>query len=254
MSKLNNSTFTASTDRVGDIAKGKAAVIEQLNSLFAGKTRVYIDYANVKPWSEKLQWHVDTKRLMQFLKSFDNFLDARLYQGTLVGDPQSEKMIKDVASEGYEVITKPVKIMRQSIDASSVNSQSPELLKKFIRRALLRHLDISTVEYLNGQIKALNIRNIYYIQDMKCNFDVEIGVDMLLDLEREEVDTYVLWSGDSDFADSLQRILDAGKKAVVFASPRLVAHELNELKSSGLFIFDIQKIKEFICWKRELVQ
>ncbi|PIZ77002.1 MAG: hypothetical protein COY04_00770 [Parcubacteria group bacterium CG_4_10_14_0_2_um_filter_7_35_8] len=35
-----------------------------------GNFNTYIDYANVRPWADKLGWHVDTKRLMQFLKSF----------------------------------------------------------------------------------------------------------------------------------------------------------------------------------------
>jgi len=249
---MQGANFSPLTDRIGEIAGKKTATIDQLNSLFLGRTKIYIDYANVRPWSERLGWHVDTKRLMQFLKSFDNFVDASLYQGTLVGDSMSEQLITDFSSQGYNVVTKPVKIMRQSIDATSVNAQSPELLKKFVRGALLKRLDVETVEYLNGQMKALNTRGIYYIEDMKCNFDVEIGVDMLLDLERDNADTFVLWSGDSDFADSLSRILKAGKKVVVFASPRLISHELNELKSEGIFIFDIQKIKDFICWKREL--
>lgn len=249
---MNNAKFEPFTDRIGEIASKRGAVIEQLNSLFAGKTRIYIDHANVRPWSEKLGWHVDTKRLMQFLKSFDNFVTAKIYEGTLIGDAKSEGQIQDFANQGYDVTTKPVKKMRHSIDTTSVNAQSPELLKKFIRSALLKKLDVETVGYLNGQMKALNTRGIYFIEDRKCNFDVEIGVDMLLDLERSEVDTFVLWSGDSDFADSLSRILAAGKKAIIFASPRLISHELNELKSEGLFIFDIQKIKDFICWKKEL--
>lgn len=249
---MNNAIFEPFTTRIGELAIKRGAVIEQLSSLFVGNTRVYIDYANVRPWSEKLGWHVDTKRLIQFLKSFDNFTSAKIYEGTLTGDAKSENQIKDFNSQGYEVTTKPVKKMRHSIDTTSVNSQSPELLKKFIRGALLRKLDVETVGYLNGQMKALNTRGIYFIEDMKCNFDVEIGVDMLLDLERSEVDTFVLWSGDSDFADSLSRILAAGKKAIVFASPRLISHELNDLKSQGLFIFDIQKIKDFICWKKEI--
>ena len=249
---MNNANFKPFTARISELSEGNSAVIKQLTSLFVGRTRIYIDYANVRPWSEKLNWHVDTKRLMQFLKSFDSFAGAKLYQGTLIGDTASEKSVANLNTEGYDVTTKPVKIMQHSIDSTSVNAQSPELLKKFIRGALLRKLDVETVEYLNGQIKALNTRGIYYIQDMKCNFDVELGVDMLLDLERDEVDTYILWSGDSDFADSLSRILATGKKAAVFAAPRLVSHELNELRSEGLFIFDIQKIRKFICWKKEI--
>lgn len=42
------------------------------------------------------------------------------------------------------------------------------------------------------------------------------------------------------------------KKVILFATARVVSSELNELKSKGLFILDIKKIKDFICWKREL--
>ena len=63
--------FTPKTERIGDIAKNKQEVIEQLESIFDTKTRVYIDYANVRPWSEKLGWHIDLKRLKQFFDSFD---------------------------------------------------------------------------------------------------------------------------------------------------------------------------------------
>ena len=36
-------------------------------------------------------------------------------------------------------------------------------------------------------VKDMNKKGAYIIEDMKCNFDVEIGVDMLLDCERNSV-------------------------------------------------------------------
>ncbi len=75
---------------------------------------------------------------------------------------------------------------------------------------------------------------------------------MLLDYERKRVDTYVLWSGDSDFADPVAQLLGDGKKVILFATARKVSAELNDLKMRGLQIFDIQKIRNFICWKKEL--
>ncbi len=87
---------------------------------------------------------------------------------------------------------------------------------------------------------------------MKCNFDVEIGVDMLLDCERNSGQTFILWSGDSDFADPVEKLMSAGKKVILFATARKVSTELSALTEKGLMIFDIQKIRNFICWKREL--
>jgi len=89
---------------------------------------------------------------------------------------------------------------------------------------------------------------------LKCNFDVEIGRDMLLDYAQKNVDLFVLWSGDSDFADPIEQLLNDGKKVFLFATARRVASELNVLQSKGLFIYDIQKIKNFICWKKEMDQ
>ncbi|MHB9020117.1 MAG: NYN domain-containing protein [Minisyncoccota bacterium] len=245
--------FIAKKELIRKIAeKEKGKIIEQLESLFCGKVNIYIDYANVRPWAERLKWHVDIERLKWFLDSFDNVKVTNFYYGTLKGDSTSEALIERIRKTGYTLRTKPVKIIRIPIDASSIDLYSPALLKNFIRNALLQKLELETIKYLNDKIVELNKKGIYSIEDKKCNFDVEIGRDMVIDLERGEADCFVLWSGDSDFHDPIKELLDKGKKVVLFVTARAVSHELNELSKQGLFIFDIRKIKEFICWKREL--
>lgn len=244
--------FTPKTPRIKDIANDKQEVIKQLESIFAAKTRVYIDYANVRPWSEKLGWHIELKRLKQFLDSFDTVEAVNFYNGYLAGNERSEKEKTETEDNKYFLRTKPVKIMRLSIDTSSVLPDSTVLLSQFVRRALLKKYEITTIEYLNERFKDMNKKGEYFIEDMKCNFDVEIGVDMLLDCERNSAETFVLWSGDSDFADSIEKLMGAGKKVILFATARKVSKELSELVDKGLMIFDIQKIRNFICWKKEL--
>jgi hypothetical protein len=107
-------------------------------------------------------------------------------------------------------------------------------------------------EYLNSQLRELNRRGRTYLEDRKCNFDVEIGRDMLLDYAVNGVKAFVLWSGDSDFADPLRQLINDGMKVYVFATARRVAAEFEELVRRGLFIYDIQKIRNFICWKKEM--
>lgn len=75
---------------------------------------------------------------------------------------------------------------------------------------------------------------------------------MLLDLERDNIDTFVLWSGDSDFADPIEKLLNAGKKVVLFATAKRVSRELNALREDGLVVYDIKKLRDFVCWNREL--
>jgi uncharacterized LabA/DUF88 family protein len=244
--------FTPKTDRIRTLAVRYHQRIEELDRIFDRRTNIYIDYANVRPWATKLGWHVDLKRLKQFLDSFDTINSIKLYQGTLSGDAESEQFARDVKSYGYLLTTKPVKIMKLSIDVSSIPANSPDILKNFIRPPLLRTLRLEAIEYLNNQLRELNRRGRTYLEDRKCNFDVEIGRDMLLDYAANGVKAFVLWSGDSDFADPLRQLIDDGMKVYVFATARRVAAEFEELVKRGLFIYDIQKIRNFICWKKEM--
>lgn len=244
--------FTPKTTKISDIATNKPDTIRELEVLFGASVRMYIDHANVRPWSTRLGWHVDLKRLKQFLDSFDVIEAVNFYGGYLEGDNRSEQEIKIAEKHKYVVRTKPVKIMQFPIDASSVPKDSTALLDQFVKRSLLRKYEVSTIEYLNERFHDMNKRGELFIEDRKCNFDVEIGVDMLLDCERYATETYVLWSGDSDFADPVKKLLQAGKRIVLFATARKVSRELSALRSEGLVVFDIKKIRDFICWKREL--
>lgn len=244
--------FTPKTKKIRSIAEENPKAIEQLGQLFGSSVRIYIDYANVRPWSTKLGWHIDLKRLKQFLDSFKAVETVSFYGGYIEGEERSAEERKEVENLKYIVRTKPVKILRFSIDASSIPADSTALLKPFIRRALLRKYEISTIEYLNECFADMNKKGEYYIEDRKCNFDVEIGTDMIIDSERNNTAVFVLWSGDSDFADPVKKLLEAGRKVVLCATAGRIASELNELKNTGLQIFDIYDIKDFICWNREI--
>lgn len=245
--------FTPKTEKIKKIAEDKPELVKRLGKIFNTSTRIYIDYANVRPWSTKLGWHIDLKRLKQFMDSFDTIEAVNFYNGYLEGSEQSEREIKEIENQKYIVRTKPVKILRFSIDSSSVPADSTALVKQFIRRALLRKYEVATIEYLNQRFADMNKKGEFYIEDRKCNFDVEIGVDMLLDYERNNTETFVLWSGDSDFADPLEKLLKAGKKVFLFATAGRISSELNDLKKGGLEIIDVFDLKEFICWPRESV-
>jgi uncharacterized LabA/DUF88 family protein len=243
--------FKPKTEKIAELAQKNPHRIQELENIFDKKTNIYIDFANVFRWQEKLGWHISLKRLKQLLDSFSTISRIKFYSGTLVGDTKSERIIAEAKALGYEVITKPVKIMRLSIDVSSIPPNSPEILKQFIRDSLLKKLNIETIEFLNNRLKELNQQSIMFIEDLKCNFDVEIGRDMQLDYHQNKVQNFILWSGDSDFADPLKQLLVDGKKVGIFATVRKIASELNDLKKEGLFIFEIQKLRDFICWPRD---
>lgn len=248
----SNSMFTPKTDKLKIIAAKNEAMLTGMDTLLSGRVMMYIDYANVRPWSNQLKWHIDIKRLKQFLDSFDQVQNVNFYNGYLEDDERSKAEIEELEKCKYIVRTKPVKVMKFTIDATSIAPDSTALLDQFVRRALLRKLDVQTVEYMNNRLKALNKQGEFVIEDRKCNFDVELAVDVFLDLERDNADTYVLWSGDSDFADPIEKLLHAGKKVVLFGTSRRISRELNALREEGLIVFDIKKIRDFVCWRREL--
>ena len=244
--------FKPVSERIEKLATAYPEKIAELERIFDKKTNVYIDYANVRGWSQKLGWRVDVKRLKQLFNSFDTISEVKFYYGTMKGKAESEMMISAAKELGYVVKTKPVKIMKLSIDASSITPNSSDILKSFIRPSLLSKLKVETIESLNNELKALNQQGILYVEDPKANFDVEIGRDMLRDYDTEGLDHFVLWSGDSDFEDPIRQLLKDNKKVVVCATARKIATELNMLRSEGLIILDVQKIKEFICYKKDM--
>jgi hypothetical protein len=243
--------FMPKTQRVDELAKKYPDRIAEFEMIFSDATNIYLDYANIRPWSNKLGWHIEPKRLKQLLDSFDTVRSVKFYNGTLVGDVISEDFMAEIGRFGFDVHTKSVKKMKLSIDVSSIQLDSPDILKNFIRKPLLKKFGPETIEFLNMQLRELNRQRVMFIEDLKCNFDVEIGRDMLLD-DKNGAMIFVLWSGDSDFADPVRQLLGDGKRVVLFATARCVSSELSALAKHGLLIFDIQKIRDFICWKREM--
>ena len=105
---------------------------------------------------------------------------------------------------------------------------------------------MDAIEYLNDQLRDLNKQGITSLKERKCNFDVEIGTDMRMDDHLKKCQNFCLWSGDSDFADPIRCLLGDKKKVVIFGTGGRIAHELNDLRASGLEIFDVRKIREAI--------
>lgn len=243
--------FKPKTNRIGALAQLFPKVIEEMESIFDNVSNVYIDWQNVLHWQDKLKWHFNLKRLKQLLDSFDTIKSVKIYTGTLEGDQRSKEQIKEINANGYVLSTKPVKLMRISVDVSSIAKDSPAILKNFIKKSFISKLDIETIEYLNNKLDVLNKQEILYIEEKKCNFDVEIGRDMQKDFESNGVENYILWSTDSDFADPIIQITNDGKKAVIFATSGKVAPELD---ATEVFVFDVKKIKEFVCFPKEIPQ
>ena len=78
-------------------------------------------------------------------------------------------------------------------------------------------------------------------------------MDIVTDLEKNNADTFILFTGDSDFVPTIERILEKGKKVIIIGAAREVAREISTLaRQKKIVIFDVKKIKEFICWLKQI--
>lgn len=83
------------------------------------------------------------------------------------------------------------------------------------------------------QVKTKEIKMIPHYDDEgkfigktpKCNFDVEMTMDMLTKIHK--YDTVVLFSGDSDFGGLLSYLKEKGKKIIVVCSRKRMSKELD---------------------------
>ena len=83
--------FTPKTERITKLHAQYPKGVTQLETMLTGKVCVYIDFANVRGWFNRLKWNINTKRLKQFLDSFTEVQKVYLYQGILEGDLRSKK-------------------------------------------------------------------------------------------------------------------------------------------------------------------
>ncbi|MCX6792036.1 MAG: hypothetical protein NT149_03295, partial [Candidatus Gottesmanbacteria bacterium] len=134
--------FKPKTERIEKLAAIYPERIQELSHIFTKKTNVYLDWSNMYHWSSRLKWRIHLKRLKQLFDSFTTINAVNLYNGILDGDKGSKQFMEEAKTCDYVVITKPVKIMRLSIDVSSIPSNSPFVLENFIKKPLLRKLSI----------------------------------------------------------------------------------------------------------------
>ena len=73
----------------------------------------------------------------------------------------------------------------------------------------------------------------------KCNFDVELTIDVLDGIERYDV--FVLLSGDGDFVKLIKYLKGKKKKTVVIAPSERLSDNLEEAANQVIYLEDIEE-------------
>ena len=77
----------------------------------------------------------------------------------------------------------------------------------------------------------------------KANFDVEIAVDLIQDSKR--YNTFLLFSGDSDFEYVIKKLQKLNKKVIICGVERSISHELKKCADKIILISNLRKKLEY---------
>lgn len=188
------------------------------------RTAVFIDAANLEKsvqalgvippthitkgmkWkANKNLWHVDYNKLHKFFKKNSKLVSISFYTARFE-TKSHEAFLTFLKNNGYRLVSKPIKTIL-------------------------------------GRGRTITCENCGFRKEIpderKANFDVEISVDAVSWMDHYE--TFILFSGDSDFV-SLVRFLKKHKKKIIIFSKR--GHVAYELRTS-LYVDSYQDIWKF---------
>ncbi len=177
----------------------------------------YLDLTNMFHWQDVLGWKFRIEDLMQQLFSFFNIKEIKVYYGLNEKDKiNSEAFHRRIKKTGAILKAKPMKFIQKDINDGL-----------FFQRRTLTLFEKPVKSKITELIDELNKSGII-IEEPKCNFDVEMAMDMLDDAEK--VTAVMLFSGDSDLLAPLERLKVKGEKIGIVGVRGQVAGELHGIK------------------------
>ena len=178
-----------------------------------GKIFSFVDYGNVNYWydkdrrdsdnielSESQKLIIDIEKIASFTSLFSD--QKRFYYGWNNRKKSNWHIAIKAEKCGFIKITKPIQFIKHYLTETELNNNNNSYF--------------ALKENISGK----------YIEIPKSNFDVEVSVDALRLMNK--MDTFCLFSGDSDFTYLAQYLKRKGKKIIVIASGQ-VFHTLKDL-------------------------
>jgi uncharacterized LabA/DUF88 family protein len=177
----------------------------------------YLDLTNMFHWQDVLGWKFRIEDVVGQLFTFPNTKEVKIYYGKNERDlKNSEAFHNRIKKTGAILKTKPMKFIQKTIEEGM-----------FFQRKTLTLFDGGVKNKIQELMAELQKSGIV-IEEPKCNFDVEMAMNMLDDAEK--LTAVLLFSGDSDLLEPLQRLKVKGKKIGVVGVRGRVANELYNIK------------------------
>jgi len=188
---------------------------EEFKTLISKETSLMavLDLSNMFHWQDTLKWKFSIYHLIKQLLSVKQIKEVRVYYGLNEREQKkSERFHQRLRESGAILVSKPVKWIKKDITKNL-----------FVTSFTLNRLDQNAHSKLDEFIDYLHQQKIK-IEEPKCNFDVEMALDILD--AAEKISGILLFSGDSDLHEPLERLKLKGKSIYVFGVRGQVAREL----------------------------
>ena len=177
----------------------------------------YLDLTNMFHWQDTLGWKFRIEDVIKQLLSYNNIKEVKVYYGLNERDiKNSEAFHNRIKKAGAILRRKPMKFIPKTIKESM-----------FFQRKTLTLFDGTVINKIKDLINELQKSGISIIEP-KCNFDVEIAMDMIDDTNK--ISAIMLFSGDCDLLEPLKRLKIENKKIGIVGVRGKVATELHQIK------------------------
>ncbi|MFH1643010.1 MAG: NYN domain-containing protein [Nanoarchaeota archaeon] len=199
-----------------------------------GKALICIDWANVYGWQKGLDWKIDAQKLIKYLLDYSEIFKVNFYFGTDITKKSQDfiVLLKQKENNRFSVITKNVKYVPVDLDKSYLKTRMAEIRQTFKNRNIKKEV-----------VEELDKMFLQPLARRKCDFDVEIALDVLDNLDK--FNTFILFSGDGDYAPLVEYCLKKQKQAVVVALPGSLGKEYLII-SKKMYICNVKKLRNFI--------
>ena len=159
--------------------------------------------------------------MIKQLFSYPSIKEIKVYYGLNERESANSQAFHNrIKRTGAILRTKPMKFIVKDIDTGM-----------FFQRRTITLLGESAKGKVQELVEHLEASGIV-IEEPKCNFDVEMAMDMLDDAEK--MTAALLFSGDSDLVGPLERLKVKGKRIGVCGVRNKVAGELHAVKDKYL--------------------
>ena len=190
--------------------------IEKETSIF-----VYLDLTNMFHWQDTLGWRFRIEDIIRQLQSFKNIKEIKVYYGHNERDKDnSEAFHNRIKKSGAILRSKSMKFIQKNINDGM-----------FFQRRTLTLFEDGVKTKIHELIEKLNNSGVI-IEEPKCNFDVEMSMDILDDADK--FTAVMLFSGDSDMFGPLERVKVKGKHVGIVGVRGKVSSELHLIKNKYL--------------------